>query len=103
MNTFISLEDYTMSRFTMPTAYFIPVGNIVDTGVKPEGYPLPFENDVKGELPRYFGSKVYTGTGYTGYIVPRTYTDTRNTDDSLSFGGVSGHNFLVRNTKIGGK
>ena len=94
---------YEMARYLMPTQYFIPLGQIVDPPTKPEGYPLPFEADFKGELPRYFGSKVYTGTGYTGYIVPRTYSDTRSYDDSLAFGGVSGFNFLRRDCKPGAK
>jgi len=92
-----------MSRYLLPTQYFIPFGQIIDTGSKPEGYPLPFEADYKGELPRFFGSHVYTGTGYTGYIVPTRYTDTRSYDDSLAFGGVSGYNFLRRDCKPGAK
>jgi hypothetical protein len=92
-----------MTRYVLPTHYFIPVGQIVDTGVKPEGYPLPFENDVKGELPRYFGSKMYNGEGDSGYIVQRNYQGGYSYDDSLAFGGVNGYNFLRRECKPGAK
>ena len=90
-----------MSRYELPAQYFIPFGNIIDPGSKPEGYPLPFESDAAGELPRYFGSKVYNARGDTGYIVAREYSDTRSYDDSLAFGGVSGYNFLRRDCKYG--
>jgi len=93
----------TMSRYLLPTHYFIPLGQIVDPGSKPEGYPLPFENDTAGNLPQFFGSKEYNSKGDTGFIVQRSFSDARSYDDSLAFGGVSGYNFLRRDCKPGAK
>jgi len=92
-----------MSRYLLPVQYFIPIGQIVDPGSKPEGYPLPFEASEAGELPRYFGSKVYNSGGDSGYIVGREYAQRYSYDDSLAFGGVSGYNFLRRDCKPGAK
>jgi len=85
----------------LPVAYFVPRGNAVDEPwVRCEGYPLPIVHDTPGQLPRAFGSKKYDATGNAGYIVRREFEHTRNSDDSLSVGGVSGDNFLRRDCRL---
>ena len=86
----------------LPDVYWIGRGNIVNyPRAKPEGYPLPIAADIKGQLPRSFGAKVWQHDGDEGeHIVQHGQNKrARSTDDSISFGGVSGRNFLVRNAK----
>ncbi len=87
----------------MPVAYWIPWGQIANPPLKCEGYPLPVAPDVAGHLPRNYGSRQYTSDGDAGYIVHRDFEGRRNVDDSLAFGGYSGHNFLRRDCRPGAK
>lgn len=83
----------------MRSAYFIPTGQIAQPPLKCEGYPVPIAPDVAGVLPHSYGSKQYNAAGDSGYIVQRDGKRARNYDDSLAFGGVSGHNFLRRDVR----
>lgn len=90
-------------NYEMPVAYWIPRGQIRGMYVKPQGFPLPIAPDLAGQLPQMYGSRHFTNNGSNEDGAPEYHLPGLAPDNSLAFGGYSGHNFLRRDCKPGAK
>ncbi len=63
---------------------------------------VPMQNDQPGRLPQVFGSQLPPDTALASSFPDaaiRGHDGSYYTDDSFSFGGISGYNFLRRDAK----